>query len=278
MKVKLQVLQLEDDLINAKFARLLLEQDGIDCAVTLVATEAEFVAALNAGRFDLILAEYTLPGYNGMMALAMVRERFPALPFIFLTGTMGEEVAINALKQGATYSVLKNRLSRLAPAVRRALLEAEERKVQTKAEESLQLERDLFEMVTTHMSAGLTLISKYFRIIWANESIYRYFGAITGKICRQTSRGQVEVNPDCGVLQVFETGSEQVVCEQEVEASTGETVWVEKIVTPVRDKIGTLMAVLEVALPTTERGRQSTPVVGRGDPRPTHAQDQATTS
>lgn len=146
MKEKLQVLHLEDDLISAKLARLLLEEDGIDCDVILLATEADFIAALNAGRVDLILAAFTLPGYNGMMALTMVRKRFPEVPFIFLTGTLGEEVAISALKQGATDYVLKNRLSRLAPAVRQALSEAEEKKKRKKAEEALH--RQILEQQT----------------------------------------------------------------------------------------------------------------------------------
>ncbi len=137
MKDKLRVLHLEDDQIHANLAQVLLAEDGIECNVALVATEADFVAALDAGQIDLILADFILSGFNGMIALTMVRERFPDLPFIFLTGAMGEEVAIEAMKHGATDYVLKNRLSRLAPAFRRALRESGERSERKKAEEAL---------------------------------------------------------------------------------------------------------------------------------------------
>lgn len=137
MKDKLRVLHLEDDRMHTEIALALLAEDGIDCDLAIVATKEAFVAALDAGQFDLILADYTLPEFDGMKALTMVRERFPYLPFIFVTGTMGEEIAIDAMKHGATDYVLKNRLSRLAPAVRRALAEAVERSERKNAEEAL---------------------------------------------------------------------------------------------------------------------------------------------
>ena len=134
---KLQVLHLEDDRLHTEITEALLAEDGIKYDMTHVATKADFVAALAAGPFDLVLADFTLPNFDGMTALSMVRERFPDLPFIFVTATMGEEAAIEAFKQGATDYVIKGRLSRLAPAIRRALSEAEERSVRRRAEEAL---------------------------------------------------------------------------------------------------------------------------------------------
>lgn len=137
MREILRILHLEDDRIHANLARALLEEDGIVCDTERVETEADFVAALDAGQIDLVLADFTLPEFDGMAALGMVRARFPDLPFIFITGTMGEEVAIDTLKRGATDYILKNRLSRLVPAVRRALAEARERSERKAAEEAL---------------------------------------------------------------------------------------------------------------------------------------------
>ena len=95
------------------------------------------VAALEQGGFDLILADYTLPSFDGLSALKITLEKCPDVPFIFVSGTLGEEVAIEALKIGAKDYVLKERLSRIAPSVHRALREAKERTERKRAEEAL---------------------------------------------------------------------------------------------------------------------------------------------
>ena len=101
------------------------------------ATRADFVAALEKGTYDLVLADYTLPSFDGLSALVIVREMFPNLPFIFVTGTMGEEKAVETLKRGATDYVLKHNLTRLVPSIMRALREAEEHIERNKAEVAL---------------------------------------------------------------------------------------------------------------------------------------------
>ena len=100
-------------------------------------TRAEFVAALEDGGIDLILADYTLPSFDGLSALKLAMNARPDLPFIFVSGSLGEEIAIEALKIGATDYVLKTRLSRLVPSVQRALREARERAERKKAEDAL---------------------------------------------------------------------------------------------------------------------------------------------
>src|SRR5262245_17163948 len=127
MNSQLQILYLEDDPRDAELVQETLAADGIVCHVTRVQTEADFIAALEKGDFDLILADYTLPSFDGLSALRIVRQSRPLAPFIFVSGTMDEEVAIESLKIGATDYVFKTRLSRLAPSARRALREADER-------------------------------------------------------------------------------------------------------------------------------------------------------
>src|SRR6266702_2331490 len=121
------ILYLENDTVDAELVRDTLESERIPCELTRVESEADFIAALEKGGFDLILADYTLPSFDGLSALRIASERTPDLPFIFVPGTLGEEVAIEALKIGATDYVLKTRLKRLVPSVHRALREAEER-------------------------------------------------------------------------------------------------------------------------------------------------------
>jgi PAS domain S-box-containing protein len=137
MKSPLRILYLEDDPRDAELVQETLEADGIRCHVMRVETEADFIASLEHGDFDLIFADYTLPSFDGLSALRIAQKGWPHAPFIFVSGTMGEEVAIEALKTGATDYVFKTRLSRIVPSVQRALREAMERSELSRAEEAL---------------------------------------------------------------------------------------------------------------------------------------------
>ncbi len=137
MKSDLSILYLEDDPKDADLVLAMLEAEGVTCRVTLVETRADFLASLEQERIDLILADYSLPSFDGISALKIAAEKRPEVPFIFVSGAMGEEVAIEALKIGATDYVLKTRLSRIFPSVQRALREGRERVERTSAEEAL---------------------------------------------------------------------------------------------------------------------------------------------
>ena len=137
MTSPLRILLLEDSAMDAELIQELLEADHFVCEVIRAQTRAEFLAALEDGGIDLILADYTLPSFDGLSALKLAMNARPDLPFIFVSGSLGEEKAIEALKIGATDYVLKTRLSRLVPSVQRALREARERAERKKAEEAL---------------------------------------------------------------------------------------------------------------------------------------------
>lgn len=137
MKAFLRILHLEDDPNDAELVQNTLAEEGIDCQVVLVDTRERFILELEGSSFDLVLADFALPGFDGMGALAIVHERYPDLPFVFVSGRLGEEAAIESLKSGAKDYVLKSRLSRLAPAVQRALNECEERDELKQAEQAL---------------------------------------------------------------------------------------------------------------------------------------------
>ncbi|HEY6840110.1 MAG TPA: response regulator [Chthoniobacterales bacterium] len=104
----LRFLHLEDDLRDAELVLETLENDGICCQVTRVETEADFIASLEQGGFCLILADYTLPSFDGLSALKIARQRCPHIPLIFVSGTLDEEVAIEALKVGASGLCFQN--------------------------------------------------------------------------------------------------------------------------------------------------------------------------
>jgi DNA-binding NtrC family response regulator len=133
----LRILLLEDDPRDAELVQELLLSENFACEVTRVEAEHEFLAALQQPGIDLILADYTLPSFDGLSALRLAQRKRPDIPFMFVSGTLGEEVAIEALKVGAIDYILKTRLSRLAPSVQRALREAEERAERKRAERAL---------------------------------------------------------------------------------------------------------------------------------------------
>jgi PAS domain S-box-containing protein len=137
MKSPLHILYLEDEPKDAELVQETLASNGIRAHLTRVETEADFIASLERGGFDLILADYTLPSFDGLSALKIAQQEWPHVPLIFVSGTLGEEVAIEALKIGATDYVFKTRLSRIVPSVQRALREAEERIDLTRAQEAL---------------------------------------------------------------------------------------------------------------------------------------------
>ena len=127
MKSPLHILHLEDDLNDAELVQSALKAEGITCAATCVQNRPDFVAALERGGIDLILSDFSLPAFDGLAAIATARARWPDLPVILVSGTLGEELAVDSLKSGATDYVLKDHLFRLAPAVRRAMQDVEER-------------------------------------------------------------------------------------------------------------------------------------------------------
>ena len=149
MKSPQRLLLLEDCTIDAEFLRRQLSAEWPDCEICHVNNKADFTAALKEGGFDLILADYILPGFQGPETLALAREHCPDVPFLFVSGVIGDEVAAKSLRAGATDYVLKDRLARLVPAIRRALNDVEESACRKQVEERLRQSdaeyRDLFE-------------------------------------------------------------------------------------------------------------------------------------
>lgn len=129
-----RILHLEDSTLDAEFVRERLRPAGLATGLDLVSDRSEFVTRLKAERYDLILSDYQVPTFEGLAALDLAKRHQPETPFIFVSGAMGEEAAVEALKRGATDYVLKDRLIRLPAAVERALAEAREKAERQQAE------------------------------------------------------------------------------------------------------------------------------------------------
>lgn len=144
MDKKLSVLHLEDNQNDAELIHATLEQSNIHAEFNRVQTRDDFVEALRQRNFDLVISDFSLPSFDGRKALEVARSLRPDIPFIFVSGTIGEDQAVESLLLGATDYVLKERLSRLVPAVKRALQEASDTRERKRAEEALRKSEERF--------------------------------------------------------------------------------------------------------------------------------------
>ncbi|MEN6623675.1 MAG: PAS domain S-box protein, partial [Smithella sp.] len=153
MEKLLRILMLEDNRDDAELLEFELQEAGFDYVSRRVITEEDFLNELRKFSPDIILSDYDLPTYSGAKALAAARAFCPDIPFILVTGAISEDRAIDTLTSGAKDYVMKTRLHRLAPAIKRALAEAEEHKARRKAEEDLWIaHRELEKQVAERTS------------------------------------------------------------------------------------------------------------------------------
>jgi signal transduction histidine kinase len=148
---KLRILLLEDFRPDIELVRQELVDSGMNVTLVTVGSRAEFEAELRRHPPNIILSDYWLPSFEGSEALEIAKVVAPRVPFIFVTGVLGEEVAIAMLKQGATDYVLKTRLARLIPAVKRALRETEQRTESEDAEEKFRRSHAQLRALTGHL-------------------------------------------------------------------------------------------------------------------------------
>jgi PAS domain S-box-containing protein len=192
----LRILHLEDNPADAELIQDALEGDGIPVVCVRVATRDRFLEELEGAEFDLVLSDYSLPSFDGLAAVAEVRQRRPDLPVIMVSGTIGEERAVRALKAGATDFVTKQHLSRLAPATQRALDEASERQARRLAERELADSRTFLERV---VEASPDLIYVYDlernRNVYANPQIASLLGLAPDEVLGRDLKHTV-IHPD----------------------------------------------------------------------------------
>ncbi|HLL06749.1 MAG TPA: ATP-binding protein [Myxococcaceae bacterium] len=143
----LTILLLEDSELDARLISAQLEEAGLRVHLERADSRDAFQRALGRGGYDLILSDYNIPGFDGLSALTTARRILPDTPFLFVSGALGEERAIELLKRGATDYVLKDRLERLAPSVRRALREAEGELRRRETEEALRRSEERYQLV-----------------------------------------------------------------------------------------------------------------------------------
>jgi len=155
MKRKIKILHLEDSDNDSELIHSVIESGGIVCDYFFADNEKNFINFLETEEIDIILCDYNLPDYNGNEALKLIQEKYSHIPLIFVSGTIGEDAAINTMLNGATDYVLKNKLERLVPAIKRAIREYEVEHERRKAEELLQQAYDNLEILVQERTAEL---------------------------------------------------------------------------------------------------------------------------
>jgi PAS domain S-box-containing protein len=172
MKNPLQILHVEDNEDDALFTSKRLQADGIQCDIKRVETLDEFQKELDLGRMDIILCDFSMRGFDGFVALKAARQKCPDVPFIFLSGTIGEEKAVEALREGATDYIIKDRLSRLPASVKRALREAAEGAARRRMQERIREQAELLD----HARDAICLKDMQQTILYWNKSAERLYG------------------------------------------------------------------------------------------------------
>lgn len=176
MNRALRILHLEDDPDYCDLVRGMLAREGFEFELIVADGRAAFEAALEKGDYDLILADYLLPGYTGMDALLTARREHPETPFLLISGTIGEQAAIEGLRAGATDYVLKLWPDRLVPAVRRALEESSERRNSREMEAELARREKHFRALTENSLDVVTILDARARFLYNSSSVRSVLG------------------------------------------------------------------------------------------------------
>jgi PAS domain S-box-containing protein len=254
---RLRILHLEDSEPDAELVAAKLASDYPECLIQHASSQQQFENALHMGGFDLILSDYTLNGYDGLSALKLARSHCPEKPFIFLSGTIGEERAIEALKSGATDYVIKDRPSRLVPAIRQAMARHEEEQRLRRTEEALQQNRERFRQITENVADLILMLDLAGRCVYSNPA----YNATVG-------RAGDQVSEDKDILRDVHPADRTIVRELFLDTirtgiggraeyrlihSDGTVRHVEAQNSVVRDSTGVTTQVLVVARDVTER-------------------------
>src|ERR1051325_2930174 len=170
MKAPEPLLLLEDCPSDALLLTRQIIAEWPQCEVVVITNRDEFVARLDNQKFDVILSDYRIPGFSGLGALALAREKCPEVPFLFISGAIGDDVAVESLKAGATDYVLKDSLARLVPAIRRALNEAAERAKSRLAETKLRQSEEQYRELFENAIDLIHIVSPHGRFLYVNRA------------------------------------------------------------------------------------------------------------
>jgi PAS domain S-box-containing protein len=240
MKVPLCVLLVEDSEADAMLVTRALQRDGYDLTFERVETAKAMSVALDRSGWDIVIADYSMPHFSGLDALELLKYKGIDLPFIIVSGTIGEEVAVEVMRSGAHDYVMKENLARLGPAIRRELRDAQERRARRQAEDQLRL----LSWVVEQSSIMVTITNTEGQIEYINPSFTRITGytpeEVIGKNPRILKSGET---PPEEYEQLWETvmNGGEWRGEFHNKKKNGNLYWELATISPIRDPAGNSM-------------------------------------
>jgi PAS domain S-box-containing protein len=252
----LRFVLLEDDANDAELIQLELARNAFDIQWRHVASEQTFREALAQPHTDLVLADYTLPGFDGLAALRITQQMCPGVPFIFVSGSLGEERAIEALKSGATDYVLKDRLQRLPTVVARALTEARERRERRQAQAALEEQRLLLSTLINSLPEIIYTVDTQNRITMVNRALLEVTGkkqeGVLGRRVSDIWADETTLDVEAQASMIMRTGRPVADQERAWFAPDGSVRWFTLSHVPLRDR-GTVTGLVCTVQEVTSR-------------------------
>jgi PAS domain S-box-containing protein/putative nucleotidyltransferase with HDIG domain len=186
MKKPINVLIVEDSEDDAALLLHTLQSDGYDPVYEVVYTLEAMSEALDRQEWDLVISDYAMPRFSGLDAMNLLQEKDPDLSFILVTGQVGEEVAVDAMKIGANDYILKSNLARLIPAVERELRDTRARRKNRKNEQALRESRERYRLIVETANEGIWKINEEDRTVFVNQNMAEMLGYAVDEIMGQT--------------------------------------------------------------------------------------------
>ncbi len=255
MGVPLRVLIVEDQEDDALLLLRLLRRAGYNLTFERVDTAEATAAALERQTWDIIIADYTLPEFNGLAALALMKERRLDLPYLVVSGSIGEDIAVAAMKAGAHDYIMKNNLTRLVPAVERELREAEVRRARKRAEDTLQENYQIMQAVFEGTTDAIFVKDRQGRYVMINSAGARVFGKAPGDVI---GMHDTELFGDASACQIIEHDrqvmtSGETRTYEETGTALGKTRTYLSTKAPHRDHQGNIIGIIGISRDITER-------------------------
>ena len=251
--LELKILMLEDVPGDAEIVEYEIRKANIKFTSRRVDTKEDFVKGLEDFTPDLILSDYKLPSFDGISALKIAKEKCPDVPFIFVTGAMGEDLAVERLKEGAADYVLKDRLTRLVPAIERAMKEVENKAGVKKTENALRASAQKWHNTFDAINDSVCLLDMNRKILQCNKAMANLFGMsfsnIIGRTCTccELVHGTSEPIKDCPMMRMKNSHKRETL-----DLSIGERHFV-VTTDPLIDEAGNLTGGVHIFTDITER-------------------------